>query len=144
MSSQIVPQAFLNVINNTTEQTPMPTEHITPAKVRHNAFTENLGTDFVAVDPQGNVLARSDNEEGARRAAPDAAAFFTGKDFGKPMVDGSAFDHDGDGKPGGRAPNKTAAVETTAEPEQAEEPPEPEAEEPKADDKPARKPRAKK
>lgn len=54
---------------------------ITPDQVRHNGMTENLGTDVVAVDAQGNVLGRASTRESAERASPDAAAFFTGKDF---------------------------------------------------------------
>jgi hypothetical protein len=59
----------------------MPTE-LKPEQVRKDAFTENLGSDFVAVDANGRVLARADTEEAARLAVPGAAAFFTGKDFG--------------------------------------------------------------
>lgn len=58
------------------------TTTVEPKHVKHNSFTENLGTDYVAVDANGAVLARASDEAGARRAVPGAAAFFTGKDFG--------------------------------------------------------------
>ena len=54
---------------------------IKPDQVRHNGMTENLGTDVVAVDAQGNVLGRADTRDAAERASPDAVAFFTAKDF---------------------------------------------------------------
>ena len=54
---------------------------LTPDQVRHHGMTENLGTDVVAVDAQGNVLGRADTREAAERASPDAVAFFTAKDF---------------------------------------------------------------
>jgi len=54
---------------------------ITPDKIRHNAFSENLKTDFIAVDAGGNILARASTEAAARHAAPDADAIFTGKDL---------------------------------------------------------------
>jgi len=54
---------------------------ITPDKIRHNAFSENLKTDFIAVDAGGNILTRASTEAAARHAAPDADAIFTGKDL---------------------------------------------------------------
>jgi hypothetical protein len=54
---------------------------ITPDKIRHNAFSENLKTDFIAVDASGNILTRASTEAAARHAAPDADAIFTGKDL---------------------------------------------------------------
>lgn len=68
--------------------------------VKPNAFTENLKSDWIAVDTNGNVLARADNEDGARRAAPGAAAFFTGKD-----LDGKVHD-----RPLNPAPAPSSAV----------------------------------
>jgi hypothetical protein len=50
--------------------------------VRHNAYSENLGKEFIAVDTNGSILARAPDEESAKRAVPGAAAYFTGKDFG--------------------------------------------------------------
>lgn len=54
---------------------------LTPDQVLRNDFTENLGTDVVAVNANGTVIGRAGSEDTARRANPDAAAFFTGKDF---------------------------------------------------------------
>jgi hypothetical protein len=106
---------------------------ITAQDVKPNSFLDNLKTDFIAVDANGNILARADSEEVVRKAAPDTVAVFTGKDFETkvakatvepvtesageaiepvaaeesttdnpvPGADGSAFDHDDDGKVGG-------------------------------------------
>lgn len=129
---------------------------ITPDKVRHSGMSDKLGTDVIAVDALGNILTRAGDEAAARRAAPDAAAFYTGEDFNEtapaeppttpapaapdeaftavvaqvdPAVlkdykasepanaaepaaaDGSAFDHDKDGKTGG---SKKGAESTAA------------------------------
>lgn len=102
---------------------------ITPDQVRRNAFTENLGSDWIAVDAEGRVMVRADSRETAERACPHAAGFFTGADLpfsdAPQPIDKAAmspieaafeqirndsvektpvadpFDHDGDGKPGG-------------------------------------------
>jgi len=57
-----------------------------PADVKHNAFTENLGTDWIAVDLNGSVICRSSTREAVEHAvehtgAGDAVAFYTGADF---------------------------------------------------------------
>lgn len=46
-----------------------------------NEFLTNLGTDHVAVDARGMPYSRAGNREAVVRAAPDAAAYFTGEDF---------------------------------------------------------------
>lgn len=95
---------------------------ITPADVRLNAFLTTLDDDWIAVDENGEVLCRANDEETVRRAVPTAAAYFSGADFKdagataeihspglNEAIDtvvaaakaGAAFDHDGDGKPGG-------------------------------------------
>lgn len=55
---------------------------IKPEQVKRNAFTQNLGADWIGVDALGNVLVRGD--EAATRAHPDAVAWFTGKDLAEP------------------------------------------------------------
>ena len=55
---------------------------IKPEQVKRNAFTENLGADWIGTDANGNVLVRGD--EAATRAHPDAVAWFTGKDLAEP------------------------------------------------------------
>lgn len=115
--------------------------------IRPNAFTENLGTDILAVDDSGRVLCRTHDLATAMRAAPAAKAYLTANDIteagatpapeglgmspvgaelklpkeivdaeaakavetaptpaAKPVADGSAFDHDGDGHVGGSKP----------------------------------------
>lgn len=52
-----------------------------PLKVRHNAFTENLGNDYIAVDQNGTPIARAATMALCQQAAPGAAAFLTGADF---------------------------------------------------------------
>lgn len=54
---------------------------VAPDKVRHNAFSDNLKTDHIAVDLDGNILARSFDRASVQSAAPTAAAYFTGADF---------------------------------------------------------------
>lgn len=44
-----------------------------------NAFTENLGTDWVATDAAGTPIARASDEAGLRQAAPDAHAYLNAK-----------------------------------------------------------------
>lgn len=51
--------------------------------VRPNAFSENLGTDFIAVDGYGHPVARASDKETVERAAPNHSGVFTGKDFPK-------------------------------------------------------------
>jgi hypothetical protein len=57
------------------------TTELKPEHVRQSGFTENLGSDYIAVDANGAVLARAGDEESAKRAVPGAAAYFSGKDF---------------------------------------------------------------
>lgn len=54
--------------------------------VKHNAFTHDLGTDWVAIDNLGNPVSRAGNEDGVKRAAPQANAYYTGKDFTKAEI----------------------------------------------------------
>lgn len=51
--------------------------------VKSNAFSENLGTDFIAVDANGTPVARASDRETVERAAPGHSGVFTGKDFPK-------------------------------------------------------------
>ncbi len=53
--------------------------------VKHNAFSQDLGSDFIAVDALGNILTRASTEDACRQAAPDAAAFYTGSDLTGPL-----------------------------------------------------------
>lgn len=55
------------------------TDVITPDQVRHNDFTANLGTDWIAVDRNGHILSRATDEKSVRQAAPTAAAYFNGE-----------------------------------------------------------------
>ena len=55
---------------------------IKPEQVKRNAFTQNLGADWIGTDANGNVLVRGD--EAATRAHPDAVAWFTGADLVEP------------------------------------------------------------
>jgi hypothetical protein len=57
------------------------TTELKPEHVRQSGFTENLGSDVIAVDANGVVLSRASNLESAQRAVPGAAAYFSGKDF---------------------------------------------------------------
>lgn len=99
---------------------------LTPDDVRYSAFMDDLGTDWVAFNTQGDVLCRAHDEATVRRAVPRAAAYMTSgrfvpaqdPDSDRPPqvvdlspepaapVNGSAFDHDGDGKVGGNRPRK--------------------------------------
>ena len=60
-----------------------PTNRIDPSQVRRGAFTENLGTDWIAVDDNGSILSRASDETAVRRAAPDAAGYFNAAMLGK-------------------------------------------------------------
>lgn len=51
--------------------------------VKHNAFSTDLGSDFVAVDSTGRPVSRAATREGVERAAPNHSGIFTGKDFTK-------------------------------------------------------------
>ena len=124
------------------------------ADVRHNAFSENLGTDHIAVNAGGIPIARSTDRASLEHAVAgldQPVHFFTGSDFTdiKPtaapvtaalgsidaafekikaaspdntaeiekqqadqaakVADGTAFDHDGDGKVGGSKPKASTA-----------------------------------
>jgi len=49
--------------------------------ITHNAFTENLGTDWVAISPTGVPISRASSKDAVERAAP-GSTYLTGKDFG--------------------------------------------------------------
>lgn len=51
----------------------MPVDH------SKNGFLKDIGTDWVALSPNGTPLARAHDEETVRRAVPDAAEYVTGK-----------------------------------------------------------------
>lgn len=55
--------------------------------IKRDAFTENLGSDWIAVDAQGNVLCRSSTEDGARRARPNAEYYLTGAHLDGPEIE---------------------------------------------------------
>lgn len=65
---------------------------VAPDKVRHNAFSDNLKTDHIAVDLDGNILARSFDRASVQSAAPTAAAYFTGADFNKEAAAAESVD----------------------------------------------------
>lgn len=67
---------------------------LTPADVQRNGFTENLGTDHVAVDARGRVRSRAGTKEAALQAAPEAVATFTGKDLDDSPARRAAEKHD--------------------------------------------------
>lgn len=102
--------------------------------VRHNDFTKDPGRDWIALDGNGNPIARAVDEEAIRRSAPDAAHYLQG-----PEKETGTFDHDGDGRAGGSLKHAKAAEEPVVEPA-VEDPPvvEPAAEAPAAKH-PARK-----
>lgn len=52
---------------------------ISSAEVRRNAFTDNLGTDWIAVNDLGVPVGRAGDEASVRKANPDAAGYFTEK-----------------------------------------------------------------
>lgn len=54
---------------------------IDPTTIKQNSWTENLGSDFIAVDTLGNVLARANDRAGAEKAAPDNAGVFSARDL---------------------------------------------------------------
>lgn len=51
----------------------MPVDH------SKHGFLRDIGTDWVALSPNGTPLARAHDEETVRRAAPDAADYVTGE-----------------------------------------------------------------
>lgn len=55
-----------------------------PNQVKHNAFSQDLKDDYIAVSDDGSIIARAD-EATIRRDHP-TANLFTGKDFGKDAV----------------------------------------------------------
>ena len=83
----------------------------------HNAYLDNLGQDFVAIDANGHPIARAATEAAVRQAAPDAAEYHTAESLGlapppdhpppAPEADEpgeiatQTFDHDGKDGPGG-------------------------------------------
>lgn len=113
------------------------------SQVKLNAFTDNLGTDWVAVDAQGNVLTRAGDKDTVQRAVPFAAAYFTGSDFEKKPAAGSkAFDHDDDGKVGG-SPKGAESTAAKGAAKKVETAPAPKVEAPKAEAPKAEAPAAK-
>lgn len=52
-----------------------------PLQVIRNEFLHLLGNDHVAVDASGTPIARAGSLDAVKQAAPDATAYFTGKDF---------------------------------------------------------------
>lgn len=65
-------------------------------EIKHSDMSYNLGGDIIAVDLNGNILARAASAEGCHRAAPDAHAYLTAKDIGQPEtgpLDGAGVDY---------------------------------------------------
>ena len=58
----------------------------------HNAFTENLGTDWVAISPTGVPISRASSKDAVERAAP-GSTYLTGKDL-EPGKDSKQSDAD--------------------------------------------------
>lgn len=95
-----------------------------PDNLVHNAYLDNIGSDWVAVSANGHPIARATTEEAVRRAAPDAAHYLNASMLGERAdaidaaqavdetvaVDGSAFDGDGDGHVGGSKPKAKKAT----------------------------------
>jgi hypothetical protein len=54
---------------------------IKPEDVQHNAFLDNLKTDWVAINEAGVPIGRASDKESLERASPASAAQFTGSDF---------------------------------------------------------------
>jgi len=57
-----------------------------PADVIRNEFLTNLKTDFIAVDHRSVPISRASDLPSVQKAAPDAAAYFTGADFDTNVV----------------------------------------------------------
>lgn len=70
----------LNQLNHLWKRTP----RMTPDQIFRNEFTNNLGTDWIAVNAQGTPICRADNRASVEHAAPDAEAYFTGADLEPP------------------------------------------------------------
>ena len=73
--------------------------------ITHNAFTENLGTDWVAISPTGVPISRASSKDAVERAAP-GSTYLTGKDL-EPGKDSKQSDAD--------AAEKAAAEKAAAE-----------------------------
>lgn len=110
-----------------------------PSDIKASAYLYNLGADWIAVDARGNVLCRAGNEDAVRRGAPDAAAYFNGKDLSdvgmtaelvgaapgsidaalnlikNAVADATVFDKDGDGKAGGSPKGELSTAHIGAE-----------------------------
>lgn len=86
-----------------------------PENLISNAFLDNLGTDFVAVADNGQIVGRAGSEAAIRHAVPDAAHYLTGSDLAPEGF--TAFDQDGNGKPGSvkMTPVEEPAPEPVAE-----------------------------
>lgn len=52
---------------------------ISSAEVRRNAFTDDLKDDWIAVNAAGTPIGRAGDEASVRRANPDAAGYFSGR-----------------------------------------------------------------
>lgn len=67
--------------------------------IQHNAYTENVTTDWVALDENKVPIGRASDFPALARACPAAAYYVRA-----PL---SPLDHDGDGRPGGtKAPRR--------------------------------------
>ncbi len=70
--------------------------------VRLNAYTDNLGDDWIGVDEKGDPIARADSPENLK-GIPGVVDVYNAEMLGATAdpVGFAAFDRDGDGKPGG-------------------------------------------
>ena len=70
--------------------------------VRLNAFTDDLGDDWIGVDAEGEPIARADTAENLK-GIPNVVDVYSAEMLAATAdpVGFAAFDHDGDGKPGG-------------------------------------------
>lgn len=72
------------------------------APVRLNAYTDNLGDEWVGVNDLGEPIARADSP-GNLKGIPGVVAAYNAEMLAATADPAgfAAFDHDGDGKPGG-------------------------------------------
>lgn len=78
------------------------TENPTHAPVRLNAYTDDLGDEWVGVDAQGIPIARADSPNNLAKIPGVVAAYNAEMLAATADPAGfAAFDGDGDGKPGG-------------------------------------------
>lgn len=76
----------------------------------HNAFLDQIGSDWVAVAANGHPIARATTEAAVRRAAPDAVHFICAADLNKEEITGEVGKETGFDAPDAEPePNPVAA-----------------------------------